>query len=795
MANEHVQKNADSTVLSSSHVGYYLVDKGLLALEQAASLRLSPVESLRAKAAQSPLSFYLGAIALLSLSFSGALVYKAYLGGAEEWLMTLIAVVALIATSQFAVGMVNWLATLLVAPHPLPRLDYSKGIDAQSRTLAVVPSMLTSAQSIDNLVEALEVRFLGNRDEQLYFALLTDLRDAPQETMAEDAALMDLAATRIAALNEKYRDDSENASDIQHTKFFLLHRPRRWNPHERVWMGYERKRGKLGDLNALLRGDVAVEGNNRFSLIVGDTSILRGVKYVITLDTDTQLPRDAARQFVAAMAHPLNRPSFATAENNEGPERVVAGYGILQPRVAVSLPGTNRSRYAQLFGGDPGIDPYTRTVSDVYQDVFHEGSFIGKGIYDVDAFERSLGGRFPDNQILSHDLIEGCYARAGLLSDVELYETYPSRYSADVSRRHRWIRGDWQLLPQLLGGGQTAQARKNAANGTAKLTALSRWKLFDNLRRSLVPTALTLMLVLGWTALPAAWLWTLSVLAILLISPLSALLLDTVRKPPEMLLRQHFTAMGDAAERSLSHAAFTLVCLPYEALFSLDAIVRSLWRLMVSRRRLLEWNPSGEHAATADSSDRVRAMWFGPVLAAFVLVYLAVINPLVLTHALPILFLWVTSPAIVWWMSRTLQPRQVHLSADQLIFLRNLARRTWAFFDRFVAAEDNWLPPDNYQEHPIATIAHRTSPTNIGMALLANLSAYDFGYIAVGELLERTVNTLQTLDGLARYKGHFYNWYDTQTLQPLHPIYISTVDSGNLAGHPHDLAARLAGAG
>ncbi|MDB5802562.1 MAG: NdvB [Rhodocyclales bacterium] len=775
----------------SSHVGYYLVDKGLTALEQAASLHSSRLEALHRKAGQSPLSLYLGAIALLSLVFSGGLLYRAYAGGAEEWLLALTGVAVLLATSQFAVGMVNWLATLLVQPHPLPRMDYSKGIAAQSRTLVVVPTMLTSAQSIDDLVEALEVRFLGNRDEQLYFGLLTDLRDGPQETMPEDAALMEQAAIRIAALNEKYADESADldTSAPAHaaTKFFLLHRPRRWNPHERVWMGHERKRGKLGDLNALLRGDVAVEGKNRFSLIVGDTSLLHDVKYVITLDTDTQLPRDAGRKFIATMAHPLNRPGFASTDcadsGKVGPERVAEGYGILQPRVAVSLPGTNRSRYAQLFGGDPGIDPYTRTVSDVYQDVFGEGSFIGKGIYDVDAFERALCGRFPDNRILSHDLIEGCYARSGLLSDVELYETYPSRYSADVSRRHRWIRGDWQLLPQLLGGGQTAQARRNAANGTAKLTALSRWKLFDNLRRSLVPTALTLMLVLGWTVLPAAWLWTLSVLAILVIAPLSALVLDTLRKPPEMLLRQHFIAMLDAAGRSLSHAAFTLVCLPYEALFSLDAIVRTLWRLAVSRRRLLEWNPSGEHAAGADSSERMRAMWFGPALALSLLVYLVVMSPAVLVHAMPILLLWLVSPAIAWWLSRTLEARQVHLLPEQLIFLRNLARRTWAFFDRFVGAEDNWLPPDNYQEHPVATIAHRTSPTNIGMALLANLSAYDFGYIAAGELLERTANTFQTLAGLERYQGHFYNWYDTQSLQPLHPIYISTVDSGNLAGH------------
>ncbi len=327
-------------------------------------------------------------------------------------------------------------------------------------------------------------------------------------------------------------------------------------------MGYERKRGKLADLNSLLRGG----SRDGFSLVVGETAVLSNVKYVITLDTDTQLPRDSARQFVGAMAHPLNRARY-----DEDKQRVCEGYGILQPRVAVSLPGTNRSRYARLFGSEPGIDPYTRAVSDVYQDLFREGSFIGKGIYDVDAFERALNGRFPENRILSHDLLEGCYARAGLLSDVQLYEEYPSRYSADVSRRHRWIRGDWQiarwLLPRVPGLGGRRQ--KNPLSG------LSRWKIFDNLRRSLVPSALTLLLLLGWTVLSPAWFWTLSVIGIILIPSLIACILDLLRKPGDVLLGQHLAAAARCAARHFAQAAFTLACLPYEAFFSLDAIVRT----------------------------------------------------------------------------------------------------------------------------------------------------------------------------------------------------------------------------
>jgi cyclic beta-1,2-glucan synthetase len=403
------------------HVGFYLIDKGLPELERAAEIRLSSSQSLQRAVERCPLLIYLGTIVLLSVILSAGLLAQALALGMPLGALLPIALLSLLGSSQLAVALVNWLATLLVTPRALPRLDFSEGIPPTARTLVVVPTMLGSAENVEDLVEALEVRFLANRDQCLHFGLLTDFPDADQESLRSDGPLLQLAATRIDELNEKYVADG-SGGDI----FFLFHRPRRWNPHDGIWMGYERKRGKLADLNALLRS--APGATNGFALIVGDTALLSAVRYVITLDTDTQLPRDAARQFVGTLAHPLNRPYYDAEKR-----RVTEGYGILQPRVAISLPGTSRSRYARLYGGEPGIDPYTRVASDVYQDLFGEGSFVGKGIYDVDAFEQALGGRFPENRILSHDLLEGCYARAGLLSDVYSCTRTTRRVTAPTS--------------------------------------------------------------------------------------------------------------------------------------------------------------------------------------------------------------------------------------------------------------------------------------------------------------------------------------------------------------------------
>ena len=461
--------------------------------------------------------------------------------------------------------------------------------------------------------------------------------------------------------------------------------------------------------------------------------------------------------------------------------RVTEGYTIIQPRVAVSLPGINRSRYAKLFGSEPGIDPYTRAVSDVYQDVFGEGSFIGKGIYDVDMFEQTLKDRFPENRILSHDLLEGCYTRSGLLSDVLLFEEYPSSYVADVARRSRWIRGDWQLIPWLL----PILPKVNGGSRKNPLSVLSWWKILDNLRRSLIPLALTILLISGWTILSSSWFWTIVVLGIILIPSLIISVVTIFQKPNEVHLRQHLQAVIQSTVRQLYQAAFLLISLPYEAYYSTHALCRTCWRLIITKRRLLEWNSAsnGEYKSRFELIEAYRTMWISPALAIVLAIFLSVLYPLTLVMVWPIIVLWFVFPSVSWWISRPLDIHEAKLTGKQYAFLRRLSRLTWSFFETFIGEEDNWLPPDNYQEHPLPVIAHRTSPTNIGLSLLANLSAYDFGYVCTGELLERTSNTFKTMNSLERYEGHFYNWYDTKSLKALRPLYISSVDSGNLAGH------------
>ncbi|MDP3848696.1 MAG: glucoamylase family protein [Pseudomonas sp.] len=760
---ELARAQADTEQLSA-HVGFYLIDQGLPQLEQQIGAQVTWVEVRRLLQDRAPLAIYLSLALLGSLLLALPFLELARLSGWQGLLLALIGVPTLLLTSQLAIGLVNWLVTLTVPPHVLPRLDFADGIPAHARTLVVVPSLIGAAQDVEDLCEGLEVRFLANRDQHLHFALLSDFTDAASEVLETDAALLLLAQQRIEGLNDKYPQTSGQP-------FFLFHRPRLWNPADQLWMGYERKRGKIAELNALLRG----QGQENFALIVGDLAVLPQVRYVITLDTDTQLPRDAARKFIASMAHPLNRPSYDALK-----QRVTGGYAILQPRVGISLPSTARSAYAQLFGSDAGIDPYTRTVSDVYQDFFHQGSFIGKGIYAVDAFELAVNGRFPDNRILSHDLIEGCYARAGLLSDVQLYEEYPACYSADAQRRHRWIRGDWQLLPWIFPWAPTR------AGGVTRnpLCALSRWKMADNLRRSLVPSALLALLLLGWFGAAHSGLWTLLIVALVLSAPLLHALLALPQKPAQMSLRQHLRSVMRAAGQHLLRSVLNLAWLPHEVLYSLDAIGRTLWRMLISHRRLLQWRPSREVERCSSNTllGLYRLMAVGPLLAVL-LVPLLLATPLTLSYAAPLLLLWLISPALAWWINQPAKRRVFLPDAQERQFLRALARRTWAFFDTYVGPQDNWLPPDNVQEQPIAVIAHRTSPTNMGMALLAHLSAYDFGYLSAGRLLARLDQSLTSMARLERYRQHFYNWYDTLTLQPLPPFYVSTVDSGNLAGH------------
>ena len=749
----------------TAHVGYYLIGEGVNQTKRVAKTPVSLFQMFRNILRKRSFPIYLLNILLITFAIGGGFIILADEDLNNIWLLATIAFLSVLSASQLAISVVNFFSTLMVEPKLLPRMDFSKKIPSESLTLVVVPSLLSDTKEIERLVESLEICFLANRNDNLYFSLLTDFTDADQETLPEDHILLESAKRKIEQLNLKYNRQTNNL-------FFLFHRPRRWNKRENKWMGYERKRGKINDLNALLRGS----SKENFSAIIADQNILPLIKYVITLDADTQLPMGSAWKLIGTIAHPLNQAFY-----DEQKGRITKGHGILQPRVSTSLPDVNGSLYARMNGYEPGIDPYTRASSDVYQDLFEEGSFIGKGIYEVDIFRKVLEGKFAENSILSHDLLEGCYLRSGLVSDVQLFEKYPTRYQADIKRRARWIRGDWQIFSWFLPFVPDANGKwsKNP------VSALSRWKIFDNIRRSLIPLALTTLLLLGWLVLPSSFLWTLVVAGVIVVPIIFSSLWKLIRKPKDIMLRQHIIISIESIYEIIVKMLFDLICLPYEAFVNFKAISRTLGRKLFTRKHLLEWNASG--------NDRMRNptgllasyafMWIQVILSLAVLGYLASTSPLKLVTAGPIAILWIFAPFITWSVSKPLAKKAATLTKQQNIFLGKVARKTWGFFERFGGQEDNWLPPDNYQEQPISEIAHRTSPTNIGLSLLANLTAREFGYITTGQFIERTTNTIGTMNKMERYGGHFYNWYDTISLNPLLPKYISTVDSGNLVGH------------
>ena len=757
----HENARLDSSTPRTRHVGYYLTGDGLQQTQKLSGMRVPVHEKIRKAICSAPFLLYAGAIILLTLVFASIPIIHAYHQGLKPGWLVLLGIVSVVATSQLATSIVNWLSTILVPPDFMPRMDFSKGIPADAKTLVAVPTLFSSVSELEELLETMEVRYLANKRENLHFALLTDFRDSESETTEEDHQLLMYAQQRVDALNIKYGGKEENI-------FFLLHRPRKWNEAERVWMGYERKRGKLGDLNLLIQGFAT----DQFQLIAGEKETLQDIRYVITLDSDTQLPRESAWKIIGTIAHPLNQPFYDKTK-----KRVTKGYGILQPRLATSLPHTASSWYARLYGNDPGIDPYTRAVSDVYQDVFREGSFTGKGIYDVEAFESALKDRFPENRILSHDLLEGCHARSGLISDVMLYEEYPASYLADMKRRHRWIRGDWQIgrwiFPRVPGSGK--ETLKNP------LTALSRWKIFDNLRRSLVPLSLLLLLLYGWLFSSTPWFWTITVIGIIIPTSVLAFIWSILHKSDDVPWLNHTSTTIETFVNHLIQHIWTIISLPFEAYVNLDAISRTLWRMFISRRRLLQWDPYTSTSSSRELWDHYRIMWFSPVSGLILFIVLSLVSWSSFIIASPILILWVLSPFIAWWLSLPVIRQKIALTLQQNIFLKTLARKTWAYFEQFIGPEDNWLPPDNYQEEPSPRIAHRTSPTNIGMSLLSALAAHDFNFLSTQNFVQRCDRTLTTMQALDRYRGHLYNWYDTQTLAPLYPRYVSTVDSGNLA--------------
>ncbi len=751
--------------------GHYLIGGGRRAFEKLLRVRVPLRLRLRRATRAFATAGYLAWIAVLTVVVLAVPLVVMWRAGASTWSMVLLGILGVIPASEVAVSLVNRLVPMLLPPRLLPKLELAAGAPAELRTMVVVPTLLSSEADIEEQLERLEVHFLANPEGDFYFALLSDWADAPRESMPRDAPLLAALAAGIERLNERYGSPPGGGE-----RFLLLHRRRLWNEQQGKWIGWERKRGKLHELNQLLRGAT----NTTFIPINGrKPTVPDGVRYVITLDADTRLPKGTAYRLVGAMAHPLNRPRY---EARLG--RVSQGYGILQPRITPSLPtGPRSTAYQRIVSGPGGVDPYAAAVSDVYQDLFEEGSYTGKGIYDVDAFETALAGKVPDNALLSHDLFEGLFARAGLVTDIDLFEQFPDNYEVAARRNHRWVRGDWQLLPWIIEHARDAQGRRQRLH----IRAHGRWKMMDNLRRSLVPPSLLAMMVAAWV-LPGAplVLWTGLFAGTLAVPAFIPVLDGLVPRRRGISKRSHFRAVNHDVRVALTQTLLTITMLPHQAWLMVDAVGRTLWRLYVSKRNLLEWVAAAHQGYGVDLKlwSFFRHLRWSVILAGAAGGLVVVLNPGAWPVAAPLVVLWMLSPVLAWRIS--LPPRVPHeqlLSRGELRSLRVIARRTWRFFEAFVTEAGNALPPDNLQEDPEPAEAHRTSPTNLGLYLLSTTAARDFGWIGTLAMLDRLEATLKTMINLRRLRGHFFNWYDTRDLRPLDPMYVSTVDSGNLAGH------------
>lgn len=741
----------------ASHVGYDLIGPGRVelewALEQDYRASRNLASKIRLEVKKKPALYYFGSLLIGVVTLSAwALSYT--LKVTPLSLNYIVIVLGLLFwASSLIIPLVNRVATLFFRPAFLPKLELREGIPQELRTMVAVPTLITSVGRVQELVGQIEVYYLANKDENLHFALLGDFADATSEITQGDHEIIASATDAIKNLNNKYGE----------SRFYFFHRKRIFNNSEGVWMGWERKRGKLIEFNRLLRQD----GETSYAVQIGELSILPTFRYVITLDADTLLPHGTARQLIGTLAHPLHAPQLS-----EDGSRVAQGYGILQPRVGVSIQCAGASKFARIFSGKVGVDPYTAAVSDVYQDLFGEGIFTGKGIYDITIFHEVTHKAFPENTILSHDLIEGLYARAGLVTDIELIDGYPGNYLAYMRRMHRWVRGDWQLLPWLF----------------KPIPFVSRWKIFDNLRRSLEAPALLLLLILAFTVFSGEpWIWV-GLISLSLIWPMVLTMINMVfgGGTEKVNLVQDMLTM-------FVQFSLQFLFLPFQAYIMLDAIVRSVYRQFLSHRYLLEWETAADTEKRFDASYKTMACTMWSVIL-FVLVAFLTIRYVFPTHIgkfVPLAIAWFASPWVAYRVSLPLQYKRETLSLTEQQAARHWARKIWAFFEEFVCEEDHWLPPDNVQIDPANGVAHRTSPTNIGLALLANLAARDFGYLPLSKMQDRIKCTLQILEELDHWKGHLYNWYDTQSLAPLEPRYVSTVDSGNFVLYLLTLKAGL----
>jgi len=741
-----------------SHIGYYLVDDGLNELRKRSNFHPRILDRIRTILRTYPDDFYIGGIQTIALLVMAAIILPLVPLYNPLGSLAFAFVLLLLPVSQGAVELMNHTISAILKPHALPKLDFSEGIPDDCKTLVAVPTLLLNERQVRGLVDELEVRSLANQDPNVHYALLTDLPDSVEKPQERDNhPLVTLAGQLIDDLNQRYAGTASGS-------FLMLHRHRVFNPRQNVWMGWERKRGKLLDLNRLIMG-----GMDCFPYKAGNPAVLNGMRYVLTLDSDTKLPRDSVHRMVGAMAHPLNRAIL------DPQKRIVTqGYGLMQPRVGVAVHSVARSRLAAIYSGQTGFDIYTRAISDVYQDLYGEGIFTGKGLYEIQILHEVLDRRFPQNSLLSHDLIEGAYARVGLLTDVEVMDDYPSHYSAQNRRKHRWVRGDWQILRWLLDrvpndSGHLVQ------NPTSNI---SRWKIFDNLRRSLVEPATFLLLVAGWLWLPGTpRYWTLATLLIVMVPVAVQFLFSLVRASVAEQRGYVRQAVRDSLVLLFS-TALNFALLAHQTLLMVDAIVRSLVRSFVTGKRLLEWETAAEaETGTSKRTPVEFTMELVPLLSTVLLILVVSIRRIALPWALPILILWSLAKPITWWLNRS-SHMELNLSDADTRFLRKIAWRTWRYFAQYGENDHHGLVPDNVQEEGYRE-ALRISPTNAGLQLNARQAAVILGYLTFPEYAKQTLTNLQTLDRIPKWRGHLLNWYATTTLESIRPFIASTVDSGN----------------
>ncbi len=770
-ASAKLQSDTETTEDRHSDPGYYLIAHGRLDFERELGFRVPWKTRLLRLYVKAAVPGYLATIFFMTAFMLALPLLHAREMGITAWRLISLGLLAAIPASDLAIALINRAVTGMLGPRTLPRLELRGGVPEPLRTVVAIPTLLTNQEAIKEHIERLEVHYLANPDGDLRFALVSDWADATSETLPSDDELLAAAVDGISTLNKRHGPPPGGGE-----RFFLFHRRRVWNECQQRWMGWERKRGKLHELNQLLRGS----SNTTFIPTGGQPpDAIPNVRYVITLDADTRLPRGVAARLVGTMAHPLNRPKFSVRDG-----RVVDGYAIVQPRITPTLPADHEgSHFQRIFSGPSGMDPYASAVSDVYQDLFREGSYTGKGIYEIDAFEESLAGKVQTDTLLSHDLFEGIFARAALATDIELFEEFPAHYEAAAARQHRWARGDWQLLPWIVGKGGTSSDKSRKYN----IPAISRWKMLDNLRRTLSAPAMLLTLMVGWLMSPLSpWMWTRFILFVISIPPLLPCLVGLRPRPGDISRRSHIRAVFSDFSLASAQIGLTVTFMAYQTWLMSDAILRTLGRVCITRKNMLEWMTAAQAKSAVDLNlyGIFRRMAGGVLLALVAFAAVLFGRHQAMPAALPFILLWAASPAIARWISEPPRPTEAEpLSASETQTLRLVSRRTWRFFETFVSAEDHALPPDNFQEDPKPVVAHRTSPTNIGMYLLSTIAARDFGWLSTLEAVERLETTLTTMQHLELFRGHFFNWYDTRDLRPLDPKYVSSVDSGNLAGH------------